>query len=365
MGDNLPDVICNHGGHALEYQLLGRTGLMVSSLSFGVMTFGGRGEFYGNVGATDVADAERQLDLCLDAGVNLVDTADVYSHGLAEEILGRALAGRRDRVLLATKLHFRVGEGPNDVGQSRHHVIAGIEASLQRLGTDHVDLLQVHGFDATTDLEQSLGALDDLVRSGKVRYVGCSNYSAWHLMKSLATSERLGLERFASLQAYYSLLCRDVEWELVPLCLDQAVGILVWSPLAGGYLTGKFRPAQGGTGRRARRPDPPIPDDGRTEAVLDALDGIAATRGVSQAQAALNWVRARPGVTSVVVGARTAEQLADNLLAATWELEDDERAALDRASSTPAPYPVWHQHLYNAERMRLDGSSAPAAAVGV
>ncbi|MEN3280535.1 MAG: hypothetical protein V7607_1675 [Solirubrobacteraceae bacterium] len=345
----------------MEYRLLGRTGLKVSSLSFGAMTFGGRGEFFSNVGTTDVADARRQLDMCLEAGINLVDTADVYSQGLAEEILGRALEGRRDRLLLATKLHFRIGDGPNEVGQSRHHVIHGVDVALRRLRTDHLDLLQVHGFDAMTDLEQSLRALDDLVRSGKVRYLGCSNYSAWQLMKSLATSDRRGLERFSVLQAYYSLLGRDIEWELVPLCLDEGVGILVWSPLAGGYLTGKFRPGHAGHGRRARRPDPPISHDGVADAVLDALDDLAQRRGVSQAQVALNWVRARPGVTSVIVGARTADQLADNLQAASWDLEAGEREALGRASATPAPYPIWHQHLYNAERMRLDGALAPSA----
>ena len=336
----------------MELRLLGRTGLRVSALTLGTMTFGGAGRF-GKIGATQVDEARELIDLCLEAGVNLFDTADIYSDGLSEEILGQALGKRRDQVLVATKLNGRMGDGPNDAGSTRHHVVRACEASLRRLGTDWIDLYQVHGVDELTAMEQTLRALDDLVRAGKVRYVGCSNFSGWHLMKALGISGRLDLERYASLQAYYSLVARELEWELVPLCLDQDVGILVWSPLSGGFLSGKFRrdtPAVAGT-RRTELGSVPM-DEERGFRVVDALDEIARERGVSVAQVALNWLLRKPGVTSLVVGARNREQLADNLAAATWELTPEEVAALDEVSTGPLPYPYWHQRLFNAERLR-------------
>ena len=336
----------------MELRLLGRTGLHVSALSFGTMTFGGEGRFE-PVGTTQVAEARELLAMCIDAGVNLVDTADVYSFGVSEEILGEALGARRDEVILATKLHFRLGDGPNDVGQSRHNIVRACEASLRRLGTDTIDLYQVHGFDALTDLEETLRALDDLVRSGKVRYVGCSNYSAWHLMKALDISDHRGIERYASLQAYYSLIARDLEWELVPLCLDQNVGIIVWSPLAAGFLSGKFRRGgdeQAGT-RWAQGYSPGHVDLDRGYDIVDAAAAIAEERGVSVAQVSLNYLLRKPGITSLIVGARNREQLADNLAAAAWELSAEEVARLDEVSDRPLPYPYWHQRKFNAERL--------------
>ena len=336
----------------METRLLGRSGLRVSVLSLGTMTFGGSGVFE-RIGATQVAEARELVDLCLDVGVNLFDTADVYSSGLSEEILGQALGSRRDRVLVATKLHFRMSDDPNDIGQSRHNIVRACEASLRRLGTDYIDLYQVHGFDAMTDLEQSLRALDDLVRAGKVRLIGCSNYSGWHLAKALGLSDRLGLERYASHQVYYSLLARELEWELVPLALDQGVGTIVWSPLAGGFLSGKFRrgeDAPAGT-RWAEGWTPGEVELERGYDIVDALAGIAEARGVSVAQVALNYLLRKPGVTSLIVGARNREQLADNLATAGWELDAAEVAALDAVSDLPLPYPYWHQRKFNAERL--------------
>jgi aryl-alcohol dehydrogenase-like predicted oxidoreductase len=336
----------------MEMRLLGRSGLRVSALSFGTMTFGGRGRF-ANMGSVGVEEATAMVDRCLEAGVNLFDTADMYSGGLSEEVLGQALGKRRDEVLVATKLNSRMGEGPNDLGQSRHHIVRACEASLRRLGTDHIDLYQVHGIDELTPPEESLHALDDLVRAGKVRYIGCSNFSAWHLMKQLAVSERCGFERFVSLQAYYNLVARELEHELVPLCLDQGVGILVWSPLAAGFLSGKFRRGQGdleGT-RRSAQGDPGTIDEEQGFDVVDALDDVAKARGVSVPQVALNWLLRRPGVTSVVVGARTLDQLADNLVAASWELTPDEVRRLDEVSARPLPYPYWHQRKFNGDRL--------------
>jgi aryl-alcohol dehydrogenase-like predicted oxidoreductase len=329
----------------MQYRQLGHSGLRVSTLTLGTMTFGGRGSF-ANVGSTDVDTATRQVDMCLDAGINLIDTADVYSDGLSEEIVGKALKGRRDRVLLATKARMPMGDGPNDAGLSRHHIIRACEASLRRMGTDYVDLYQVHEWDGATPLEETLGALDHLVNSGKVRYIGCSNYAAWHIMKALGISERRNLQRFISQQIYYSLQARDAEYELVPVALDQGVGILVWSPLAGGLLSGKYRRDQAGPEGSRHLTDwgePPVRDEDKLYDTIDALVEIADGRGASPAQVALAWLLGRPGVASVVVGARTDEQLADNLGAADLTLEDDERARLDEVSAPPLLYPYWHQ----------------------
>ena len=334
---------------------LGRTGLQVSALAFGTMSFGGaRSDFFRPVGTTEIDGARRQVDLCLEAGVNLFDTADAYSNGSSEELLGAALAGRRDQVVLATKLHAQAGPGVNDRGQSRRHIVRACEASLRRLGTDWIDLLQVHAFDGRTDPHETLRALDDLVRSGKVRCIGCSNLSGWHLMKSLAISERHGLERYAALQAHYSLVARELEHELVPLCLDQGLGILVWSPLSGGFLTGKVRrgrPAPEGSRGSVMGPPGGLADPERAHATVDVLVEIAAARGVPPSQVALNWLLAKPGVTSLIVGARTEGQLRDNLAAVDWSLEPEEVARLDAVSAGRLPYPQWHQLRYNAERL--------------
>ncbi len=306
----------------MDYRQLGRSGLRVSSLTLGTMTFGGGGKF-ANVGTTDADGAKRQIDMCLDVGINLIDTADVYSDGASEEILGQALAGRRDRVLVATKARMPMGDGPNDAGLSRHHLIRACEASLRRLGTDHIDLFQVHEWDGVTPMEETLGALDDLVRAGKVRYVGCSNFSGWQMSKALGVSDRLGLERYVSQQIYYSLQSRDAEYEIVPACLDQGVGILVWSPLAGGLLSGKYRRGrQGPEGARHLTDwnEPPVRDEEQTYDVIEAAVEIGEDHGVSAAQVALAWLLGRPGVSSLVIGARTEEQLADNLAAAELEL---------------------------------------------
>ena len=346
----------------METRYLGGTGLRVSALAFGAMTFGGRdSRFFERIGTTEGEEARRMVDMCLDAGVNLFDTADVYSDGRSEEILGAALGRRRPDVILATKLHGRTGEGPNDVGASRHHVLRACEASLRRLGTDWIDLLQLHGFDARTRVEETLRALDDLVRAGKVRYIGCSNFSAWHLMKALWASERERLERFASVQAYYSLAQRDVEFELVPLALDQGIGILVWSPLSAGLLTGKFRRGQAaadGSRRAAMGGSPGGIDEDRAFDTVEVLDEVAAAHGATVAQAALAWLLAKPGVTSLVVGARTPEQLADNLAAASWSLTPAEVARLDAVSAPRAPYPYWHQRTYNSDRLSEPWSAA-------
>jgi aryl-alcohol dehydrogenase-like predicted oxidoreductase len=282
-----------------------------------------------------------------------VDTTDVYSQGLSEEILGEALGSKRDRVVLATKVRGRMGEGPNDVGLSRHHIVQACEASLRRLGTDWIDLYQVHGWDSLTPLEETLDALDSLVRAGKVRYIGCSNYSAWHLMKALSISERESFERFTIQQVHYSLVSRELEHELVPLALDQGVGILVWSPLSGGFLSGKFRRGESAPEetRRAALGTPGAFDEEQGFRILDVVHEIVEDRGVSVAQVALNWLRAKPGVTSVIVGARTDAQLRDNLAAASWELSPDEMRRLDAVSERPLPYPYWHQRQFAADRM--------------
>ena len=337
----------------MDYRQLGHSGLRVSALTLGTMTFGGRGAF-AKVGSTDVETATRQIDMCLDAGVNLIDTADVYSDGLSEEIVGKALKGRRDRVLLATKARMPMGDGPNDAGLSRHHLIRSCEASLRRMGTDYIDLYQVHEWDGATPLEETLDALDHLVRSGKVRYIGCSNYAGWHLMKALGISERRRLQRFISQQIYYSLQARDAEYELVPIALDQGVGILIWSPLAGGLLSGKYRRGQEGPEGSRHLTDwnePPVRDEDKLYDTIDALVEVAEEHDVSPAQVALAWLLGRPGVCSVVVGARTEEQLADNLGAADLGLSDDERARLDDVSAPPLLYPYWHQAKTSSDRL--------------
>ena len=339
----------------MQMRYLGRTGLQVSAISFGAMTFGGsRSDFFRAVGTTEVDEARRQVDLCLDAGVNLFDTADAYSNGASEEILGQALGARRDDVVLATKLHAQAGPGVNDRGQSRHHIIRAVQASLRRLGTDWIDVLQVHGIDQRTDLEETLRALDDLVRAGSVRYIGCSNFSAWHLMKALGISQREHLNRFSVLQAHYSLVSRELEHELVPVCLDQGVGIFVWSPLSGGFLTGKVRrdqEAPEGSRQSVMGPPGGLADPEGALDVVDALVEIAEARGASPAQVALNWLLAKPAVTSLIVGARTEQQLADNLAAADWTLDAGEVERLDALSATRLPYPQWHQLRYNSDRV--------------
>ncbi|MEV4517952.1 aldo/keto reductase [Dactylosporangium sp. NPDC049525] len=337
----------------MQYRQLGRSGLRVSVLTMGALTFGGSGVF-AKVGTTDLTDATRQVDLALDAGVNLIDTADAYSGGRSEEIVGQVLKGRRDRTLIATKARMPTGRGPNDAGLSRHHLIKACEDSLRRLDTEHIDLYQVHAWDGATPLEETLSALDALVRAGKIRYVGCSNYSGWHLMKALATADRLGLTRFVSQQIYYSLQAREAEYELVPTAVDQGVGVLVWSPLAGGLLSGKYRrgePPPEGSRRFAGWDEPPVRNEDQLFDIVDALVGIARDRAVAPAQVALAWLLGRPAVTSLVIGARTEEQLAQNLAAADLRLADDERARLDAVSAAPLLYPYWHQAKLATDRL--------------
>jgi aryl-alcohol dehydrogenase-like predicted oxidoreductase len=337
----------------MEYRTLGQSGLRVSVLTMGTMTFGGEGSF-ANVGTTGVDEARRQVDMCLDAGINLIDTADVYSGGRSEEILGEVLHGRRDQVLVATKVRMGMGPGPNDAGLSRHHVISGCEASLRRLGTDHIDLYQVHEWDGQTPLEETLEALDLLVRSGKVRYVGASNFTAWQLMKALGTAERSGLPRFVSQQIYYSLQGREAEYELIPLAVDQGLGVLVWSPLAGGLMSGKYRrdrEAPAGSRQLTDWGEPPVYDTDALYDIIEVLVGIGEERGVSAAQVALAYLLGRPAVTSLIIGARTSEQLADNLAAASLSLTDAERAQLDKVSAPPLIYPYWHQAKTASDRL--------------
>ena len=336
----------------MEYRQLGSSGLKLSSLTLGTMTFGGAGKF-ANVGTTDIQGARRQLDMCRDAGVTLIDTADVYSDGRSEEILGEALEGRRDDFLVATKVRFAMGEGPNMEGLSRHHIIGGCEASLRRLRTDHIDLYQVHEWDGLTPLEETLGALEQLVDSGKVRYVGVSNYCGWQLMKALGVSERDGLPRFVSQQIYYSLQERSAEYELLPLAVDQGLGTLVWSPLAGGLLSGKYRrnhePPEGSR-HLTDWNEPPIHDEDKLYDTIEVLVEVADGHGVSAAQVALAWLLTRPSVASIVVGARTDEQLADNLRAAELTLSADEIGRLEEVSRPRLIYPYWHQRASAAER---------------
>jgi aryl-alcohol dehydrogenase-like predicted oxidoreductase len=321
---------------------------MVPVLSLGTGTFGGSSDFFKAWGASDVAEATRLVDICLDAGVTMFDSADVYSAGNAEAILGQAIKGRRDRLLISTKGTFRSGAGPNDVGSSRHHLMAAVDASLRRLGTDYIDLYQLHGFDAMTPVEETLSALDSMVTAGKIRYIGCSNFSGWHLMKSLAHSDRYGLPRYVAHQAYYSLIGRDYEWELMPLALDQGVGCVVWSPLGWGRLTGRIRrgsplPTSSRLQSQAVVDMGPPVEDEYLYRVVDALDAVAAETGKTVPQVALNWLLQRPSVATIIIGARNEEQLRQNLEAVGWSLTPDQVARLDAASATTLAYPYWHQ----------------------
>ena len=338
----------------MEYRLLGHSGLKVSTITLGTMTMGGRGAF-AKVGNVGLAEASRQIDMCLDAGVNLIDTADVYSDGASEEIIGEALGGKRKSgVLIATKARFATGPGPNDRGLSRHHIVRACEGSLKRLRTDVIDLYQVHQWDGETPLEETLEALDALVRQGKVRYIGCSNYSGWHLMKALRVSADERRQRFVSQQIHYTLEAREAEYELLPIAIDQRLGVLVWSPLAGGLLSGKHRrdkSAPEGSRQFAGWTEPPIRDEERLWTIVDAIVDIADARGISGAQVALAWLIGRPAVTSVVIGGRTEAQLKDNLGSAGLKLSADERTRLDAVSAPPLLYPYWHQQWTASDRL--------------
>jgi aryl-alcohol dehydrogenase-like predicted oxidoreductase len=332
----------------MEYRQLGGSGFKVPVLSLGTGTFGGTNEFFRGFGSSGAEEARRLVDVSLDAGLNMFDSADVYSDGVAEELLGKAIAGRRERVIISTKATFRAGPGPNDVGSSRHHLLRSVEASLRRLGTDYIDLFQLHAFDALTPVEETLGTLADLVQAGKLRYVGCSNFSGWHLMKSLAVAEKHNLPRYVAHQAYYSLVGRDYEWELMPLGLDQKVSAVVWSPLGWGRLTGKIRRGQPLPETSRMRNDvttsggPRVPEE-YLYRVVDALDQIGKEVGKTVPQVALNWLLSRPTVANVIIGARTEEQLVQNLGAIGWSLSTEQIAMLDAASAAPVAYPYWHQ----------------------
>ena len=335
----------------MEYRLLGASGLQVSVLSFGTMTLGGEGRFAA-MGTVQAEEARRQVEICIEAGVNLFDTADIYSFGKSEEVLGEALGARRKDVVLATKCFVGLEPGTNKSGLSRRHILEACEASLRRLGTDYIDLYQAHNFDSLTPLDETLRAFEDLVRSGKIRYFGCSNYSGWQLMKALSISDRLGIRRYISQQINYSLLARDAEHELVPAGVDQRTGIMAWSPLQFGLLSGKFRRGQSRpTESRLNSVDAPgTIDEERLYRIVDALVGIAARREVSVSQVALNWVMRKPGVDTVVIGARNEEQLRDNLASAAWALTDAEVESLDEVSALPLPYPYWHQQKFAGDR---------------
>ena len=345
----------------MEYRQLGGSGFAVPVLTLGTGTFGGGNEFFKHWGTVGAAEATRLVDVCLDAGLTMFYSANIYSDGQAEEILGKAIAGRRDRVLISTKGAFRHGPGPNDIGSSRLPLLRAVEGSLRRLGTDYIDLYQLHGFDALTPVEEVLRTLDDLVRAGKIRYIGVSNFSGWHLMKSLAASEKYGLARYVAHQAYYSLVGRDYEWELMPLGLDQHVGAVVWSPLGWARLTGKIRRGQG-------RPElsrvldknnmdkgPQVPDE-YLYRVVDALDAIAAETGKTVAQIALNWLLQRPTVSTLIIGARNEDQLRQNLGAVGWSLTPAQVALLDAASAVAPIYPYWHQRQTMPERNQFPTS---------
>ena len=340
----------------MDYRSLGNSGLQISALTLGTMTFGGRGNF-AKVGDTDLEGARRQIDMCLDAGINLIDTADVYSTGRSEEIVGEAIESKRDDVLISTKVRMTMGGGPNDSGLSRHHVISGCEASLRRLRTDHIDIYHVHEWDGLTPLEETLEALRHLVDTGKVRYVGVSNYTGWQLMKALGIAERDhrgGGVRFICQQIYYSLQERSAEYELIPLGVDQGLGTLVWSPLAGGLLSGKYRRGEdmpAGSRHLTDWNEPPVYDEDRLYDTVDVLVEIAESHGVSAAQVALAWLLGRPTVSSIVIGARTEEQLADNLRAAELALSDEEVGRLEEVSRPPLIYPYWHQRKTASDRL--------------
>lgn len=339
----------------MEYAFLGKSGLQVSRLCFGTMTFGGSHGFE-TLGQVAVDEAKRQVDICLEAGLNIFDTADMYSRGLSEEILAKAIGPhRRKEALIATKVFFRMGEGIHDVGLSRKHIIDSCEASLKRLNTDYIDLYQLHNFDSYTPLEETLSAMHTLVQQGKVRYIGCSNFAGWQMMKALSISEKMRFEPLISQQVYYSLIGRELEHELIPLSLDQNIGTLVWSPLAFGVLSGKYRRGQ------------PIPENTRLAsweapgtinweqlyAIVDVMDEIAKARGKTVPQVALNWLLRRPGITTIIIGARNEQQLKDNLGAVGWSLTEEETRRLEKASDVPENYPYWHQHLYAGDRNPL------------
>ena len=327
----------------MKLRFLGNSGVKVSEICFGAMTFGGRG-YWKTIGELEQKEASELIKMALDGGVNFFDTADVYSEGLAEEMLGKALGNQRKEIILATKVRGRTGQGPNDVGLSRHHIIENCNASLKRLGTDYIDLYQLHSFDPYTPQEETLRALDDLVRSGKVRYIGASNHTGWQLMKALAISDKQNLEKFITLQAYYSLVARDLENELVPLCLDQNLGILPWSPLGGGFLTGKYRRDKERP-KNARRTDPENQflqfDEEKGFDIVDELEKIAKNHNATIAQAALNYLLRKPCVSSVITGAKNKEQLADDLKTSDWEMTPEEVTKLDEISILPRAYPYW------------------------
>ena len=330
----------------MEHRRLGKSGLRVPALSFGTGTFGGGNDFFKGWGSTDSNGAARLVDICLDHGVSMFDSADVYSDGLAEQILGQAIKGKRNRVLISTKATFPLGDGANDYGSSRQHLIEAVDKALQRLGTDHIDLFELHGQDNNTPVEETLATLDQLVRSGKIRYIGGSNFSGWHLMKSLAVSDRYGYPRYVAHQAYYSLLNRDYEWELMPLGVDQGVGAVIWSPLGWGKLTGKIRrgqPAKPGMRAHDIAGTGPQFEEERLFRIVEALDIVSAETGKTLPQIALNWLLRRPSVSTVIIGARDEAQLVENIGAVGWVLTPEQIARLDQASDVAAAYPVWHQ----------------------
>jgi aryl-alcohol dehydrogenase-like predicted oxidoreductase len=334
----------------MEFRTLGRSGLKVPVLSMGTATFGAGSEVFRAMGQSSVSEATRLVDICLEASVNMFDTADIYHEGLSEEVLGQAVAGRRDKVLISTKATFKMGPGPNEVGSSRHHLIQACEASLRRLKTDYIDLYQMHGFDGLTPVQETLSALNDLVHSGKVRYIGCSNFSGWHLQKSLDVSDRYGWSRYVAHQAYYSLIGRDYEWELMPLGVAEGVGCVVWSPLGWGRLTGKIRRNQPlhkeSRLHKTAEFGPPVPNE-HLHNVVDAIDGITAETGKTVSQIALNWLLQRPTVSSIIMGARNEEQLRQNLGAVGWNLTRAQVARLDAASNVTLAYPYWHQRQFS------------------
>ncbi|MBS0187992.1 MAG: aldo/keto reductase [Planctomycetes bacterium] len=336
----------------MEFRQLGGSGLKVPVFSLGTATFGGTTDLFKGFGSSDVAEARRMVDICLDAGLNMFDTADTYSRGVSEEILGAAIKGRRDRVLISTKATFSMGDGPNDKGSSRFHLTEALNGSLGRLGVDHIDIYHMHGFDALTPVEEVLSTLNDFVRAGKVRYIACSNFSGWHLMKSLAVSDRYGWPRYVAQQSYYSLVGRDFEWELMPLGIDQKVGCIVWSPLGWGRLTGRIRrgqplpPNTRLTSKAAADAGPPVPEE-YLHTVVDALDEIAKETHKSIPQVALNWLLHRPTVSNIVIGARNEEQLKHNLGALGWNLNAEQIARLDAASAVQKAYPYWHQTFFH------------------
>ena len=330
----------------MEYRQLGASGLQVPVLSFGTATFGGGNEFFKAWGDTQLEEAKRLVDLCMDAGVNFFDTANVYSRGVAEEILGKAIQGRRDKMLISTKATFTMGDGANDYGSSRQHLIKSCESSLKRLNTDYIDIYHMHGFDGVTPVEETLKTLDQLIQSGKVRYIACSNFSGWHLMKSLSASERYGWSKYIAHQAYYSLLDREFEWELMPLGIDQHIGTIVWSPLSSGRLSGKFRrsnPAPKDNRVQQGGGHGPEPDENLLFNIVDALDAVAAKTNKTVAQVALNWLLQRPTISNIIIGARNEEQLKQNLAAVGWNLSVEQVKKLDAASNREPVYPYWHQ----------------------